>query len=179
MESFTVSGRDARMASVRKTASQRILNVCGTCTECCRVLAVEELSKGELTVCKHEHNHSCSIYKHRPASCKGYTCVYHTWMTEGEKVPLMLRPDKSKVIIDYMPHLRMHFVRVDQLNRNAWQKVPVINTIVSMLMQPNVTMILMVDGTPSGKFNTDEFKKMVISPITSAEKVILDKSQKI
>jgi hypothetical protein len=100
-------------------------------------------------------------------------------MTEGEKVPLMLRPDKSKVIIDYMPHLRMHFVRVDQLNRNAWQKVPVINTIVSMLMQPNVTMILMVDGTPSGKFNTDEFKKMVISPITSAEKVILDKSQKI
>jgi hypothetical protein len=95
-------------------------------------------------------------------------------MTEGEKVPLALRPDKSKVIIDYMPHLKMHFVRVDELNKNAWQKIPVINTIVSMLMQPNVTMILMVSGTPQGKFKTDEFKKMIVTPVTNDEKTVLD-----
>jgi hypothetical protein len=95
-------------------------------------------------------------------------------MTEGEPVPLSLRPDRSKVIIDYMPHLKMHFVRVDTLTQKAWQKPPVINIITSMLLQPNVEMILMVDGEPRGKFKADTFKGMI-----RPNSVEVDTSEKI
>jgi hypothetical protein len=82
-------------------------------------------------------------------------------MHDGEAVPLSLRPDKSHVVIDYMPHMKCHYVRVDSIYESAWTKPPVINTIVSMLMQPNVEMVLMVDGNPKGKFRVEAFKQMV------------------
>jgi len=52
---------------------------CGTCTLCCKVLAVDELKKPHGKWCAHcKTGQGCGIYDTRPAECRDFRC---TWLT--------------------------------------------------------------------------------------------------
>ena len=126
-------------------------------------MAVEELKKPDGVSCKHIRKHigGCKIYANRPESCKSYVCCYHTWVQNGDKVPISLRPNHSHVIIDYMPDMDAHFVRTLSPYQNAWAKAPVAGVIAGMVLQ-GLKIILMVDGSPVGKFREDTTRQLTI-----------------
>ncbi len=53
---------------------------CGTCTLCCKVIAVDSLGKAPGTWCAHcQRNKGCAIYETRPDECRDFYCH---WMVE-------------------------------------------------------------------------------------------------
>lgn len=64
---------------------------CGSCTLCCKVLAIKELDKPANTWCQHAMKSvGCKIYATRPISCQTFICA---WISSSALGP-ELRPDK-------------------------------------------------------------------------------------
>lgn len=76
------------------------VRTCGTCTACCKPLAVEELEKPPGEWCMHcDIGKGCRIYEGKPSSCSEYRCE---WLKGfGDEAS---RPDHTKVILDYFKH---------------------------------------------------------------------------
>jgi len=77
-------------------------NHCGSCTACCRVFDIAELKKPAGKWCDHcAIGNGCTIYDVRPKACVEFECL---WLLSQkrenprERLPLVLRPDKSKVV---------------------------------------------------------------------------------
>jgi len=77
-------------------------NHCGTCTACCRIFDIPELSKPAGKWCDHcAIGRGCQIYDSRPPICRGFKCL---WLMSQERedprerMPVEMRPDKSKVV---------------------------------------------------------------------------------
>ena len=68
---------------------------CGECDECCRVVAVAELSKPSHTPCVHQTGKGCAIHGNHPAECRDYACA---WL-QGV-VPKEMRPDRIGILVD-------------------------------------------------------------------------------
>ncbi len=62
----------------------------GECTECCDVVAVDELGKPHYARCPHLRA-NCGIYETRPSSCKTWRCVWNMGLF-GDRPDW--RPDK-------------------------------------------------------------------------------------
>lgn len=70
---------------------------CGSCTACCKSLAVIELKKPPKKWCPHcDIGKGCRIYENKPVSCGGYRCEWLKGFGDEES-----RPDHLKVILDY------------------------------------------------------------------------------
>lgn len=70
---------------------------CGTCTLCCKLVAVAELTKPTNKWCDYcAIGIGCRIYDKRPQSCADYRCM---WLNEPEAIPEEFRPDKVKCVI--------------------------------------------------------------------------------
>jgi hypothetical protein len=68
---------------------------CGTCTLCCKVLGVDEVSTPRSAWCQHcDKKSGCKIYDQRPSACREFICL---WLVDTS-VPDDLRPDKCKVV---------------------------------------------------------------------------------
>lgn len=77
---------------------------CGSCTLCCKLLAIEEIEKPIGEWCKHCNvGVGCSAYEDRPNACREFECLWlHSQKPEIDdtlRFPLEMRPDKSKVIL--------------------------------------------------------------------------------
>jgi hypothetical protein len=70
---------------------------CDGCTACCHVVGVNELGKPYHTDCRHQCPGGCSIYEHRPLSCRAYLCGWRGGFCGGE------RPDKQGILLDKTP----------------------------------------------------------------------------
>ena len=68
--------------------------VCGTCTACCTVIAIPELSKRSNVTCKFVQDSRCSIYPCRPRCCSGFSCEWLDGRGTNSE-----RPDISGVVI--------------------------------------------------------------------------------
>jgi hypothetical protein len=68
---------------------------CGSCTECCKIMAVPELNKPSGTTCSHcDIGKGCQIYSGRPLSCRRFMCG---WLLDPN-MGLNLRPDNCHVV---------------------------------------------------------------------------------
>lgn len=95
---------------------------CGPCTQCCKVLAVEELGKPMGAACVHcAPGAGCGIYAARPASCRSFECV---WLMDPE-MPHRFRPDQSKVVLDQTGDGSRLIARCDPANPVAWRRNPI------------------------------------------------------
>ncbi len=76
---------------------EAVKRTCGSCTACCKSLAVMELKKPPKKWCPHcDIGKGCKIYAERPISCREYRCE---WLKGfGDETA---RPDHTKVILDY------------------------------------------------------------------------------
>ncbi|PZQ58094.1 MAG: zinc/iron-chelating domain-containing protein [Phenylobacterium zucineum] len=91
---------------------------CGSCTLCCKVLAVEALGKPVGTWCQHRTARGCGIYEDRPAACRSFECI---WLMDPE-MPHRFRPDQTKVVLDQDAEARWLVARCDPANPQAWRR---------------------------------------------------------
>jgi hypothetical protein len=94
---------------------------CGGCTECCRLLAVEELNKPANTICVHcAPGSGCLIYDTRPGTCRRFMCA---WLTQAE-VGDHWRPGNCKMVLQPDRASATLVVHVDPEFHQAWRDTP-------------------------------------------------------
>jgi len=94
---------------------------CGSCTLCCRVLAIDELDKPEGVACRHcESGRGCGIYPDRPESCRGFYCGYLALPFVGQH----WFPDHCGMVVFPLSADRRLAVHVDPANPDAWKAEP-------------------------------------------------------
>ena len=114
------------MTSAGFAAGQGGLKACGTCSLCCKLLGVRELNKPIDTACRHASpdGGGCSIYPHRPSSCRGFICAWLTNKILGD----VWFPDRCKMVL--MPSGAPHsaeqglMVTVDPAYPTSWRREP-------------------------------------------------------
>ena len=101
-------------------------NKCGICTACCKTMRVEELNKPPSVWCSHcVKGTGCSIYQDRPQACRDFRCV---WLASqdradpGERLPIELRPNHSKVVLNLTPGGEELVVLCDAGYPAAWRE---------------------------------------------------------
>src|SRR5690242_3658954 len=84
------------MADPSASAQPAPGRACGTCTMCCKLVGIDELSKPMDTWCSHcIPGKGCKIYDTRPGVCRTFYCG---WMTDGGFGPEW-RPDRAKFLL--------------------------------------------------------------------------------
>jgi hypothetical protein len=92
---------------------------CGTCSQCCKTLGIDELKKPPSVWCPHaEIKKGCKIYDDRPHSCRIFNCL---WLKD-ERLPDAMRPDKTKVVLHFQPEEKRLKANVDPDRSDAWQE---------------------------------------------------------
>jgi len=67
---------------------------CSPCTLCCQLLSIPELNKPAGEKCKAVGSRGCAVYHGRPASCRGFKCL---WLHGS--LPRFMRPDRVGVVM--------------------------------------------------------------------------------
>lgn len=92
---------------------------CGTCTLCCRLPDIDELSKPANAWCSHcVDSKGCTIYENRPQTCRDFLCL---WMTDNNLGPEW-DPAKAHMMI-YTQGPQMT-VLVDPTYPDVWKMEP-------------------------------------------------------
>jgi coenzyme F420-reducing hydrogenase beta subunit len=98
---------------------------CGTCTACCKVLAVHAVFKPKAVWCiACDVGKGCTIYETRPPECANYACAWLAGFFRAED-----RPDQSGVIVgieattDGKVAFTMREYRDGAADRSYWQNV--------------------------------------------------------
>jgi hypothetical protein len=93
--------------------------ICGECTLCCKVMAIEALAKPAGTWCPHcRPGRGCQIYPDRPAECQAFSCL---WLLNNLLDPRW-KPSKSKLVLTTSEDGIE--VRCDPGFPDAWRKEP-------------------------------------------------------
>ncbi len=94
---------------------------CGSCTLCCKVMAIEALNKPVGQWCQHcTPGTGCKIYESRPSECRVFNCAYLVSPHIGEE----WKPERSKIVLVIdEAGLRMS-AYVDSQRPNAWKSEP-------------------------------------------------------
>jgi hypothetical protein len=126
-------------------------NHCQECSLCCKLLGVISIAKPPGTMCwfcKPGHG-GCTKYKQQdfPEECAEYVCLWLQLAQEGRPLPLELRPDRSKVVIDARKGQHVNNVRCDPRYPDAWRK-PNVQRILAALAEAGSTLYLI---KPSGE----------------------------
>lgn len=126
---------------------------CGTCTLCCKLLAIGALEKPRDRWCGHcVPGQGCGIYKSRPRECVHFECG---WKVDPRLGPEW-RPDRCKFLLAYDGNAKRMVVHVDA-NADNWRKEPFIGGLrnvagdvaanggMVMVMQRNRTLVVQPD----------------------------------
>jgi hypothetical protein len=93
--------------------------LCGDCTLCCKVMAIEEFAKPANSWCRHcEPGRGCMMYADRPAECVSFSCV---WLI-NDLLDEHWKPNKSKLVLTTSEDGIE--IRCDPGFPNAWRKEP-------------------------------------------------------
>src|SRR5262249_32408898 len=109
---------------------------CGSCSLCCRLLDVPEISKPKDDWCQHcrPGKGGCSIYDQRPQICRAYACGWLLGHLQDDWFP-----PKAKMIVDvhYDKKAVAYFVRiiVDPRCPNRWREQPYYSDIKQITLR--------------------------------------------
>lgn len=122
------------------------INHCGTCSMCCKLMAVPELDKPQFKWCDKcaPGKGGCTIHETRPDVCRGYECVWlqSQHRRHGEAaLPVSLRPDRCHVIIDVRTDSRGLVLHVDPETPEAINR-PVVGWFVGSLLRQGQDVII-------------------------------------
>ena len=98
---------------------------CGTCTLCCKVMAIDELQKQPGVWCPNcARGQGCKIYDTRPAECRAFYCH---WMLE-KSLPAEWKPERAKfaLVMNRGGHITAF---VDPGLPGAWRNAPYLETL--------------------------------------------------
>lgn len=86
----------AELGSDPERERRAAARTCGTCSLCCTVLRVDELSKPAGRDCVHQRGaHGCAIHATRPPICRAYRCLWLQGGLEDDE-----RPDATFGVVD-------------------------------------------------------------------------------
>ena len=99
---------------------------CGTCTACCRLMAVPELYKTAWVDCPNcAIGKGCKVYPDRPESCRDFMCGWLMAPYMGEE----LKPERCHVVLS-MPYDDHTIVaNCDPRTPDAWRAPHVIEML--------------------------------------------------
>ena len=116
---------------------------CGSCTACCRVYAIPELSKTAGKWCDHcAIGKGCKIYEQRPAMCVDFKCL---WLqSQGrddprERLSPELRPDRCKVVFSPTTNDAIMAALTMPGMPDAWQK-PVVRALIDRMIKADMAV---------------------------------------
>jgi hypothetical protein len=90
---------------------------CGTCTMCCKLLGITELSKPRNEWCSHcDIGRGCKAYEDRPESCRAFECL---WL-QVDAIPEDERLDHTRVVAFFPSTNDSVQVHVDPSRPLAW-----------------------------------------------------------
>jgi len=120
------------------------MNHCGTCTACCRIFDIPELSKPAGTWCQHcDLGKGCKVYDNRPEVCVDFQCLW--LLSQGredqrEQLPQGLRPDRCKVV--FSPSTNDMIMAATTLPGAplAWQK-PAVLAIIKLMTDQGMGVV--------------------------------------
>ena len=93
--------------------------LCGDCTLCCKVMAIEALAKPVNSWCPDcRPGRGCMIYAHRPAECESFSCL---WLV-NDLLDERWKPNKSKFVLTTSEDGIE--IRCDPGFPDAWRKEP-------------------------------------------------------
>jgi hypothetical protein len=135
---------------------------CGDCTLCCKVMAIEKLSKPAGRWCRHcKPDRGCQIYGHRPSECRDFNCL---WLIDQRFGPHW-RPNKSKLVLTVSEDGIE--VRCDPTFPDAWRKEPFrneIRTLASSGEAHDVTVLVIIGERMILLASDREFDLGVVGP---------------
>ena len=100
------------------------MRACGSCTLCCKLIAVRALSKPRDVLCRHcKAGEGCTIYATRPDSCRTYNCRF----VVDPNLDEAWRPNEAGFIVNSDPQRVV--IHVDRGNPDAWRREPYLSTI--------------------------------------------------
>jgi hypothetical protein len=125
---------------------------CGTCTACCRNLAIDdpELKKPPGILCVHcVEGKGCGIYETRPSACRVWFCGWR----QMPQLDDSWRPDRCEILITGAdqdipagyPHEGLTFELLGSLEKISW---PPLVQALSALIANSVPVFLSVRGAP-------------------------------
>jgi hypothetical protein len=92
---------------------------CGSCTLCCKVLAVTALEKPRGVWCKHcRPGQGCGIYEERPLECRSFRCL---WLVD-QKFPEEFKPERSKLVFTMEANANRVVAYCDPGRPQAWKE---------------------------------------------------------
>ena len=110
-------GRTSRPAVPAPARAPVTGRECGSCTLCCKTVAVAEIAKPAGTWCPHcQRSKGCAIYESRPTGCREFFCE---WML-SDKLGPEWKPDRARfaVMMTATGHLSL---AVDPGFPSAWR----------------------------------------------------------
>jgi hypothetical protein len=94
---------------------------CGTCSMCCKVYSIKELSKPAGRWCIHcVRGSGCTIHANRPRSCRDFFC---SWLVDPNLGPEW-KPEVSRFVLSADATHRAIMVMVDPGMPLAWKREP-------------------------------------------------------
>lgn len=103
---------------------------CGSCTLCCKLVAVPETGKPVGSWCPScVAGAGCGIHAVRPRSCRNFECF---WLMD-EGFPEDLRPDRAGVVVAFNDDAGSAVLHVDPDRPDAWRQEPGSHLIPALL----------------------------------------------
>src|SRR5690242_9832248 len=95
---------------------------CGTCSLCCKLLAVPEFNKPKNVMCQHATSPGtgCAIYATRPDGCRRFVCNWLKDTALGDH----WKPERSKIIVSRSRGGKGVRISVDPDAKDAWRREP-------------------------------------------------------
>jgi Fe-S-cluster containining protein len=134
----TISSPDAARDDLVARAASRVVpgRACGTCTLCCKVIAVTDFNKLPGVWCPHcIRGKGCGIYETRPTDCRTFFCE---WMLEKGLGPEW-KPERAKfaLVMGEGGHLTAF---VDPGFPAAWRNAPYIEAFRKLAAERAITI---------------------------------------
>jgi len=142
------------------------MSECGECTMCCKIKGIDapDLQKKEFVWCQHcDKGKGCKIYDTRPAPCREYWCVWLDARSRGE-VPLSLRPDKCKVVMDITQDQKTLVLWVDPAYPGAASEPQILDFLSRVKAKINVVIAIgdrrqVVSVSKEGEATLEQFRR--------------------
>lgn len=115
---------------------------CGSCSLCCKVMAIPELQKDDGVWCRHicKNHKGCGIYEQRPEICRQFLCVWR----QSHDMPKSMRPDKCGVVFGMGTREDIVAAYVDPSRPNAWKRPMTWGFIERLVMQGGFNVVVSV-----------------------------------
>lgn len=140
-------------------------------------MAIKAVEKPHFAKCQHLCKQGCSIYSDRPATCREYSCLWHTDAVEGDESK---RPDHLGVLFHPTTEGGVRYLELWETKKGA-SKSPEVQAILKKLVQQGWTeyQVIPWGNQPNGEVDQQMLFRQIDGEWTFQKLVPLEYSPAI